>query len=182
MVLKVLRMAPSLYELYVMFPISDLIVMCHLHSLSSNCQALTAWHALTMYTYHMQHHIPYKAWQCSMLYIIFFSLYSFLSFTHLLLSFYYPTYNNFYYSKHTGISFLLTHITPLNAALLLFSHTLVSHTPVSSYLYHTSSTSSPYITLLTSHPLSYLFWLSYSLSHFLYSLPPHCPTSYSHIT
>ena len=173
----------SLSELYVIFPMSDLIILYHLHLPSSNCQALTAWYTLITYIHHMQHHAHYQAWQCTMLYIIFFSLPSFLSFTHFLLSFYPPTHNIFYYSKHTF--FFLTHITSLNTALLLFSHTLVSLTPVSStYLYHSYPISFSYLTPPTSHTFSYLFKfsLSYPLSHFLYSLPPYCPTSYSHIT
>jgi len=111
----------------------------------------------------------------------FFSLHFFLSLTHFLLSCHYSTHNTFYYSKYR--TFFFTHISFLNTALLLFAHPSTSYTPVSStYRYHPSHISFPCLIPSTSYTLSCLFPLSDPISHFLYPLLAHCPTSYSHIT
>ena len=78
------------------------------------------------YTYHMQWHLRYTAWQCTMLYSL--SLPLLLSFIYLLPPFFLLLYSQYLVLFQIHY-LLLIHISSLNAALLLFSYsTSTSHT------------------------------------------------------
>jgi len=126
----------------------------------------------------------YTAWQCLILNILFFSLPLFLLSIYSLLSFYYSSYNLFYYFKH--IFFFLTYFSSLNPALLLSSHIfsiLSTHKPTHRPQGSLTSTSSP------SLPTFYTYYYPFSpfspSSTFLpypFLFPPSHLTSYPYIT